>query len=306
MNVSELVEISLAGIDSSRVEVETLEPAVISTEAVSALSHVVAELVENATAFSGPDQGVRMNGVFQTDDYLITISDDGVGIPESMLTALNGILQRPAPPSTDNEVSLGITMVARLAARHGIGVKLVPSVPGTTARILVPSSLVSRDGSPAPDQARATQPARGAMDDVFAESPQETIDLSRYERDYRPAQHQHVVSMTNEGRERAEVFLESVFGPLRGRAAAGTDRPVSRNSGNSGRSRQTQLDSRPPLEREPKASTSTLRVRVPGENFALDDDERSTASSEGAIDIRTALSRYDLGRRDARKSGQTG
>lgn len=301
MDVSELVEISLAGIDSGRVEVEMLEPAVVSTEAVGALSQVVAELVENATAFSGPDQRVRVNGVFESGDYLITISDDGVGISESMLAALNRLLQRPAPASGDNEMTLGITMVARLAARHGIGVKLVPGVPGTTARVLVPSRLATSGSA---TTKRAEPLSTGTIDDVFAESPQETIDLTRYERETRPIPKRHIASMTGAGRERAEVFLEAVFGPLRARAATGADRPVKRSSGERAHAAQARVDSRPPVEREPVASASPLRVRVPGENFAVDEDDQSTASSEGAIDIQAALAKYDRGRRDARESGQ--
>lgn len=307
MNVNELVDIALAAVDSSRVDVELLEPAGISTEAVSALSQIVAELVENATAFSGPQQRVRVNGLFESDTYLFTISDDGVGISESMLAALNRILQRPVPPSADNEVTLGITLVARLAARHGIGVKLVPGVPGTTARISVPSQLVSPAVPGRDRQETVERASRGPIDDVFAESPEETIDLSRYEGELRPAAPRHVVSMTEQGLASAETFLESVFGSLRSRPASDRDRPAPRRTHNEsaamGETREPREMSRPPIEREPRAKTATLRTRVPGENFSLDEDEPSIASSEAAIDIKSALVRYERGRRDARESG---
>lgn len=310
MNVSQLLDIALAAVDSSRVDVELLEPAVISTEAVSALSQVVAELVENATAFSGPGQRVRVNGLFETDGYLITISDDGVGISETMLAALNRILQRPTPSSTDNEVTLGITLVARLAARHGIGVKLVPGVPGTTARITVPSRLISPAIPGRERREPVEQVARGPVDDVFAESPEETIDLSRYEMELRPPPPRHVVAMSDQGLEDAEAFLESVFGPLRSRAAVGRDRPLPRRTDNganvTSEGEEAKEMSRPPVEREPRATTATLRVRVPGENYAVEDDEPSIASSEAAIDIRSALLEYERGRRDARESGEDG
>jgi hypothetical protein len=270
---------------------------------------VVAELVENATAFSGPEQRVRVNGLFESDGYLITISDDGVGISESMLAALNRILQRPGPSSADNEVTLGIMLVARLASRHGIGVKLVPGVPGTTARITVPSRLVS----PAlPGRERREPVGRvspGSIDDVFAESPEETIDLSRYESELRPPARRHVVSMTDQGLADAETFLESVFGPLRSKVTAGRDRPAPRRSDNgstaTAETGETRETSRPPVEREPKSRTGTLRMRVPGENFSMDEDEPSIVSSEAAIDIKSALVRYERGRRDARESGES-
>jgi hypothetical protein len=298
MRVNEVIDIALAAIDSGRVDVELLEPADISTEAVSALSQVVSELVENAAAFSGPDQRVRVNGLFEADGYLITISDDGVGISETMLEALNRILQRPAPSAGDDELTLGITMVARLASRHGIGVRLVPGVPGTTARVTVPSRLVSPGGSSS-QRSGSQEGVTSPLDDVFAESPRETIDLSRYERPTQPGT-QHVVSMTEQGKEEAEAFLESVFGPLRSRAGTGRDRPAPRRE--SPVAGETGDETRPRVEREPRAKTTTLRVRVPGETFAPEEDEPSVTSSEAAIDIRTALNRFDRGRRDATDS----
>lgn len=301
MKISELIDIALAGVGSSRVDVELLEPAVVATEAVSALSQIVAELAENATAFSGPDQRVRLNGLFEADGYLITISDDGVGISEAMLAALNRLLDRPEPATGDDEVTLGITMVARLAARHGIRVRLVPGVPGTTARINVPPGLVSPGG---PDRAepRPTRHVESPIDDVFAESHEETIDLSRYEVDLRRAS-EHVVSMSEQDREAAERFLDSVFGPLRSSPVV-RDRPAVRRDGHG--SREKPDETRPPVDPEPRSTTATLRVRVPGENFSLQEDESSVASSEAAIDIRSALTKFDRGRRDAWESGDTG
>lgn len=301
MEISEVIDIALAGVDSSRVDVELVEPAEVATEAVSALSQVVAELAENAMAFSGPNQRVRLNGLFESNGYLITISDDGVGISEALLAALNRILDRPEPPSPDNEVTLGITMVARLAARHGILVRLVPGVPGTTARVTVPSRIVSPAVS-TEQHPRSRRHVESPMDDVFAETPQESIDLSRYELDLRRAR-QHVVAMTSQDREVAEEFLEGVFGPLRSGVSTHA-RPASRrNAHGSGESRD---ETRPPVDPEPKSTTTTeLRVRVPGENFSLQEDESSIASSEAAVDLRSALSRFDRGRRDAWESGDS-
>ena len=299
MNVSELIDIALAGVDSSRVDVELLEPAEVATEAVSALSQVIAELVENATAFSGPDQRVRVNGLFEGEGYLITISDDGVGVSETMLAALNRILERPMPPTADNEVTLGITLVARLAARHQIEVRLAPGVPGTTARLTLPPRLVS-PGMPSQEGRRRRGRVESPIDEVFADAPQEGIDLSRYERDSRFAP-RHVVSMTEEGRDAAEVFLESVFASLRTRPAR--ERPLPRRNDYKGRESR---DETRPVEREPVARTATLQVRVPGANFSLDEDEPSIASSEGAVDLKSALTRFERGRRDAHESGDIG
>jgi hypothetical protein len=54
-----------------------------------------------------------------------------------------------------------------------------------------------------------------------------------------------------------------------------------------------------PTTRQEGGTVTELRVRVPGENFALVRDEPSTVAAESAIDIRSALSRYEQGRRSA-------
>jgi len=312
MDIADLIEISLAGIDPNRVAIASLEPASVSPEIVSELSSVVAELAENATAFSGPEQVARVNGVFADGDYLISVSDDGVGISEGMLTALNRILDNPAPAPGPGEMTLGITVVARLAAKHGIGVRLIPGVPGTTARVTIPRRLVSVPDRHTPendgpsDASRMVSALRENQVAVADEPPRPAGDDSASVMDPAPPTFDasptpHVVSMSETARREAEVFLETVFGPLRGRSPV-VDRPRSRAPASTGRGRDAQVDSRPPVEHEPRAAPSTLRVRVPGTNFSMLDDEPSTLSSEAAIDIRSALSRYELGRRQAVES----
>lgn len=268
MDLSQLVEIAIANADPSRVEVAALEPAEVSKEAVGGLTQLVTELVDNAIAFSEPDQVVSINGVFDREDYLISISDNGVGIPETLLTALNSVLDSPGSAGSEANASLGIVMVARLAARHGIDVRLVPSVPGTTARVTIPAALVSKPSV-----------SEGDRDE------ESSLERSRRSRG-------HVVAMSESARREAEAFLEKVFGPLRGRAA--TRRPAKSKANGNGHIA--------PSESAPHGEGPTLQTRVPGANFTVADDDPSVVSGEGAIDIRLNLSRYDEGRRQAADS----
>jgi len=265
MNLSELVEIATAGVDSGRVEITALEPVDIAKEAVGGLTQLITELVDNAMAFSEPDEVVTLTGVFDRDDYVISISDNGVGIPEALLVALNQVLDSTGTAGSagsEPNSSLGIAMVARLAARHGIDVRLVPSVPGTTARVTLPAALVSTDSASEDEDEKQ----------IPAESP------------YRPG---HVVAMTESARREAEAFLERVFGPLRGKAAS--RRPAKSKANGNGQVAPAESPQDGP----------TLQTRVPGANFAVTDDDPSVVSGEGAIDIRLNLSRYDEGRRQA-------
>ena len=128
-------------------------------QAVSGLAQLVAELVDNAVAFSEPDDTVRITGLFQEGDYLLSISDRGVGIPEHLITELNRVLEDPRAESGP-QPRMGISLVARLASRHGIAVQLVPGVPGTTARVTVPdyqlSLAIGKEGQNARLAARLT------------------------------------------------------------------------------------------------------------------------------------------------------
>jgi hypothetical protein len=280
MDIAGVVEIAVARFDEARVEVAALEPAEVSMEAVGGLAQLVTELMGNGLAFSTPEDRVTVTGVFEGNDYLISISDRGIGIPEHLIEGLNRMLERPeSHPGADPK--LGIALVARLAARHRIGVRLIPGAPGTTARVTVPATLVTA-GPGRPGEGRL--PARS----------ERAVDVSRLER-----RASGVVAMSEEAREEAETFLERVFSSLVGRTVA-PERPAAtagvKGNGRVEKSRPATRDTTPPV--------TTLRTRIPGENFSPVDDSPSTLAAERAIDIRAALTRYDEGRRSAEETDE--
>lgn len=322
MDIAELIEIAVAGADESRVEVAALEPAEVGLEAVSGLSQLVAELVDNAVAFSDPDDQIRLTGLFEEGNYLISISDRGVGIPEHLMAGLNAVLDDPTA-SVGPEPNLGIALVARLGARLGIGVRLVPGVPGTTARVTLPPRLVRAGEETEPGAGEgvrehrllsdleeaistAKQPAMPDPDD----STETTVDLTSLERSIRSRR--GVVAISDEARKEAESLLEKVFGPLTSRPGI-TDRPPARPGSNgtegtpvlpdrpAGRP-EIGHDTLPEISPDPGGTMSELRVRVPGANFSLSEDDPSIVAAERAIDIRSALSRYAQGRKSAQES----
>jgi len=303
MNVAEVIEIALANFAERRVEVAALEPADISMGTVSGLTQLVAELVDNALAFSGPDDVVRVTGLHDQGNYLLSISDRGVGVPEHLINELNRTLE-DAAWTAPSESRPGIAVVARLASRHGIEVRLVPGAPGTTARVTVPGRLAARVPDEAPPEAEAGHdllpPGELSADELFAQPGEfeDTVDLTGLERDHRAGS--GVVAMSEQARREAEVFLEKVFAPLM-RNPGMTERPDPRPPTNgNGIQSEPSTDPGPPGERG--GTVTALRVRVPGENFSLVDDEPSTIAAEGAIDIRSALSHYQQGRRSAESS----
>jgi anti-sigma regulatory factor (Ser/Thr protein kinase) len=301
MHIVELIEIALANIESGRVEVAALEPADVAMEAVSGLAQIVSELVDNAIAFSEPGDKARITGLFDQEGYLISISDRGVGLSDDLISELNSLLDDPYVTSGP-EPRLGIALVARLAARHGIKVKLVPGVPGTTARVTMPGQLATvaiDEGARASGEHRLP-PRQGlaesaaGIDQVFASSVnvENRIDPSRFERGPRPGS--GVVAMSEEARREAEAFLERVFGPLIDGPGVRRREPTP-----NGIETESERDRLAPDWSDTGGTVTALRTRVPGENFSLIADDPSTIAAERAIDIRTALSRFEQGRRAA-------
>jgi hypothetical protein len=128
---------------------------VVDPHAVADLTHLLAELIENAVTFSPPDTRVSVRTQWTQKSVLIRIEDHGIGISESVCNELNRRLSKPSQDDLANSRMIGITVVARLAARHQIGVRLIPAVDrGTVAEVLLPLEIAARaDRRPgAPDR----------------------------------------------------------------------------------------------------------------------------------------------------------
>jgi signal transduction histidine kinase len=119
------------------------------------LVHLLAELLDNAAAYSPPTAPIVVTGAGDGDDYLIEVADRGLGMPDQELAWAN---QRLASDATREPASqaagdrLGLAIAGRLAARNGFVVRLGRSpAGGVTAAVRVPARLLS---------ARVTAPAR--------------------------------------------------------------------------------------------------------------------------------------------------
>jgi len=116
-------------------------------QAVNDVVHLVAELVENATAFSSAETPVTVSGhLLNSGGVLLDISDQGVGMGAEEMAHANWRLDNP--PVVDVAVSrrMGLFVVARLAARHGIRVRLRPApTGGLTALVWLPDESVTHE-----------------------------------------------------------------------------------------------------------------------------------------------------------------
>jgi len=115
--------------------------------AVNDVVHLLAELAENATSFSSADTPVVVAGhLLSSGGVLLDITDQGVGMGAEEMAHANWRLDNP--PVVDVAVSrrMGLFVVARLAARHGIRVRLRPAAAGgLTALVWLPDEVISHD-----------------------------------------------------------------------------------------------------------------------------------------------------------------
>ncbi|MFL1428482.1 MULTISPECIES: sensor histidine kinase [unclassified Nocardiopsis] len=143
----------------ARVHVTAVPELSLTGAAVADVIHLLAELVENATAYSPPHTDVTISAEPVPKGVAVEIEDRGLGITEDALARANTTLSE-APefdvmaPGTD--ARLGLFVVARLAVKHDVQVELRPSpYGGTRAVVLIPGALFTSAGA-VPDRPRST------------------------------------------------------------------------------------------------------------------------------------------------------
>ena len=132
-----------------RVRIQSLPPhSQVAGFAADDLSHLVAELLENATAFSPPDAHVELSGwLLESGEIMLSVQDEGIGMTGDRLAELNDRLSDAEAASSsetiDEALGLGLYVVVRLAARHGVRVQLRDSRQGgVTAVVVLPGSIL--------------------------------------------------------------------------------------------------------------------------------------------------------------------
>ncbi|MGW0820705.1 sensor histidine kinase [Streptomyces sp. NPDC002845] len=129
--------------DYARVEVRQLPEAQIVGAVVADLTHLLAEVVENAAQFSPPHTRVRITGEPVGNGYAIEVEDRGLGMGKETLAEANRRIEQSEALDLFDSDRLGLFVVSRLASRHGIKVHLRTSpYGGTTAVVLLPTALL--------------------------------------------------------------------------------------------------------------------------------------------------------------------
>lgn len=134
--------------------------------AVGDLVRLVAELLDNATAFSAPDTQVTIAAhAFEDGSLCIAVHDEGIGMSQTELDDANAKLADVGADVAESSISrrMGLFVVGRLAGRHGIEVRLNGGhdLPGVRATVTVPGEvIVPTDAAPVRERERQ-RPANG-------------------------------------------------------------------------------------------------------------------------------------------------
>lgn len=134
--------------------------------AVTDVVHMIAELLDNALRASPPESTVAFAFSRAVDGgLLLEIADRGIGIPADELADINMRLGADGETGSGAARRMGLFVVARLADRHGITVRLRPTFDSTTnagitASIYLPTSLLKGTGRNYDDPYRIDRPRR--------------------------------------------------------------------------------------------------------------------------------------------------
>ncbi|MGY0022491.1 nitrate- and nitrite sensing domain-containing protein [Streptomyces sp. YJ-C3] len=169
VQLMDIVRASVAEVeDYERIEVRRLPRIAVTGPAVADLTHLVAELLENATVFSPPHTAVQVLGEHVANGFTLEIHDRGLGMAsDALLDANLRLAETPEFELSDTD-RLGLFVVSRLAQRQNVRVSLQPSpYGGTTAVVFIPDALLTdapdTEGAgfrlDRPDAARRAAPA---------------------------------------------------------------------------------------------------------------------------------------------------
>ncbi len=216
--VNEVIGAAQSEIESyARVVVKPGPESLVQGRVVNDVAHLLAELLDNATKFSAADTKVTVTSTHvRSGELAIQISDRGLGLSEDELADINNRLTDPPPFDMAVSRRMGLYVVARLAKRHDIKVRLHGEFnAGTSAVVVLPKKLT------------AGTPAGGPMAPASASQANRADALGQA----RPGVHTGVTAVVNTGPTVAGVGPPARTGPNTGSQPVTRTGPVTSPTG---------------------------------------------------------------------------
>ncbi|MFE9390826.1 ATP-binding protein [Streptomyces sp. NPDC006784] len=155
VSLSEALRSAVAEVEHyTRVQLVPPIEGTVHGQAVADVVHLLAELIENATVFSPPEAHVLVRTQRVAAGLAVEVEDRGPGMDPAAQQRLNAVLAEPGRTDATELVRdgrIGLYVVAALARRHGIVVRLQNNIYGGVQAVAVlPQRLLGRTGEPAP------------------------------------------------------------------------------------------------------------------------------------------------------------
>ncbi|PLV45212.1 integral membrane sensor signal transduction histidine kinase, partial [Mycobacterium tuberculosis variant microti OV254] len=172
--------------DYRRVQIAELPDCRLVGAVAGGVIHLLAELIDNALRYSPPTSFARISAARGRQDphgVVLRIADSGLGMNDADRRMANMRLQAGGEVTPENARHMGLFVVGRIAARHGIRVGLRGPAPnegqGTTAEIYLPAAVLAGPadgptGVPARDRMRAVSSPSAKLASAVAAPPQAT------------------------------------------------------------------------------------------------------------------------------------
>jgi signal transduction histidine kinase len=153
----------VADLNRVRFEAQPGNDLLLSGQYAVDLSHLLAELIENATLYSNPNTSVTVRMQRGPSHFRVWVIDSGVGMTEDELLAANQVVKSPPLIEDIATDRVGFQVVGRLAQRFGARVRLQNNpAGGVAASIDLPFSLFDVLHQDAPVVTEAEEAVRAA------------------------------------------------------------------------------------------------------------------------------------------------
>ncbi|GAA4890096.1 sensor histidine kinase [Streptomyces coeruleoprunus] len=168
MRVADLLREAAAEVeDFRRIERQALDEISVQPSVLSQISHLLAELLDNATRFSPPRTKVVIRAEVVADGLSVEVEDRGPRVTAATYEEMNSRLHSAPPYAVlaENAHRLGLFVVGHLADQLGATVTLRRSVyGGTSAVVIIPGELlVPTEQPPATPSAAPAAPLPAAV-----------------------------------------------------------------------------------------------------------------------------------------------